>query len=117
MPPSVDVIVRPDVRAEQSTRSALSTAQVQHMLVSRPGWSLEQADTQGAHICKTYRFANYFETMAFVNAVAYIAHREDHHPDLSVHYNRCVVQLNTHDVGGLSATDMSMAQAIDALVG
>ena len=65
---------------------------------------------------KTYRFSNYHETMAFVNAVAFIAHAQDHHPDLSVHYGRCVVRLNTHDVAGISATDIDCATRIDALL-
>ena len=54
--------------------------------------------------------------MAFVNAVAFIAHAQDHHPDLSVHYNRCVVSLNTHDAGGISATDIECARKMDALL-
>ena len=65
---------------------------------------------------KTYPFANYYETIAFVNALAFIAHTQDHHPDLSVHYNRCGVRLNTHDVGGLSVTDFDCAARIDALL-
>ena len=75
-------------------------------------------DQRGAQvaIAKTYHFAIYFETMAFVNAVAFIAHAQDHHPDLSVHYNRCVVSLNTHDVGGISATDIECARKMDALL-
>ena len=62
------------------------------------------------------RFANYFETIAFVNALALVAHTQDHHPDLSVHYNRCVVRFNTHDVGGISATDFDCAAQADALL-
>ena len=54
--------------------------------------------------------------MAFVNGVALIAHTQDHHPDLSVHYNRCVVRFNTHDVKGLSATDFECARRIEALL-
>ena len=65
---------------------------------------------------KIYRFTNYFETIAFVNGIALIAHVQDHHPDLSVHYNRCVVRLNTHDVKGLSSSDFESASRIDALL-
>jgi 4a-hydroxytetrahydrobiopterin dehydratase len=64
---------------------------------------------------KTFHFTNYYQTMAFVNALAFIAHVQDHHPDLSVHYNRCVVRFNTHDVGGITATDFECATQIDAL--
>jgi 4a-hydroxytetrahydrobiopterin dehydratase len=55
--------------------------------------------------------------MAFVNAVAWIAHGEDHHPDLSVHYNRCVVRYSTHAVGGLTDNDFICAAKVNALVG
>ena len=78
-------------------------------------WKLV-CDGPSEAIEKTYTFANYFETIAFVNAVAFIAHVQDHHPELSVHYNRCVVRFNTHDVGGISASDFDCAAQIDALV-
>jgi 4a-hydroxytetrahydrobiopterin dehydratase len=65
---------------------------------------------------KTYTFANYHETISFVNAVAFIANAQDHHPDLSVHYNRCVVRFNTHDVQGISDSDFECAALVDALV-
>jgi 4a-hydroxytetrahydrobiopterin dehydratase len=64
---------------------------------------------------KTFRFANYHETMAFVNAVAYIAHREDHHPDLGVHYNRCDVEWSTHDAGGVTLNDCICAAKVECL--
>jgi 4a-hydroxytetrahydrobiopterin dehydratase len=54
--------------------------------------------------------------MAFVNAVASIAHREDHHPDLEVHYDRCVVSYSTHDVGGLSLNDFICAVKVEDLL-
>jgi 4a-hydroxytetrahydrobiopterin dehydratase len=75
------------------------------------GWKLMDGALE-----KTYRFANFHETMAFVNALAWIAHREDHHPDLTVSYNRCTVRFNTHDVGGISASDFVCAAAVDALL-
>lgn len=97
----------------QQKRSALSTDQVNTLLASIDGWSL-QADS--AAISKTYRFVNFYETMAFVNAVALIAHQQDHHPDLEVGYNRCKVSLNTHDVNGISETDIDCARRIEALL-
>ena len=97
------------------TRRALTATEVVAKLAQLEGWSLSG---DGAHVAieKTYRFANYHETIAFVNAVAFIAHAEDHHPDLSVHYDRCVVRLNTHDVGGISPTDIDCATRFDALL-
>lgn len=70
----------------------------------------------GGAIEKTFSFKNYFETIAFVNALAWICHAEDHHPDLAVSYNRCVVRFNTHDVGGVSVNDFICAAKADALV-
>ena len=97
------------------TRRALTATEIVAKLVNLPGWQLS-GDGADVAIEKTYRFANYHETMAFVNAVAFIAHAQDHHPDLSVHYGRCVVRLNTHDVAGISATDIDCATRIDALL-
>jgi 4a-hydroxytetrahydrobiopterin dehydratase len=99
----------------QHQRRALGATEVVTQLAQLPGWQLH-GDGADVAIEKTYTFANYHETMAFVNAVAFIAHAEDHHPDLSVHYGRCVVRLNTHDVGGISATDIDCATRIDALL-
>lgn len=97
------------------TRRALTATEVVAKLAQFDGWSLT-GDGANVAIEKTYRFANYHETIAFVNAVAFIAHTEDHHPDLSVHYDRCVVRLNTHDVAGLSASDFDCATRFDALL-
>ena len=74
------------------------------------------AKVQGDAIAKSYAFANYYETMAFVNALALIAHQQDHHPDLTVSYGRCGVRRNTHDVNGISSTDIECARRIDALL-
>ena len=97
------------------TRRALSATEIVVKLTELPGWQLS-GDGADVAIEKTYRFANYHETMAFVNAVAFIAHAQDHHPDLSVHYNRCVVRLNTHDVQGISITDIECAAQFDQLL-
>ena len=64
---------------------------------------------------KAWSFKNYYETLAFVNAVAWIVHGEDHHPDLSVGYNRCRVEFSTHSIGGISENDFICAAKIEAL--
>lgn len=97
------------------TRRALTATEVVAGLAKLEGWSLS-GDGANVAIEKTYRFANYYETISFVNALAFIANAQDHHPDLSVHYNRCVVRLNTHDVNGISSTDFECAAQLDALV-
>ena len=96
-------------------RRALTAPEVVAKLAQLEGWQLSGDGAQVA-IEKTYRFANYYETISFVNAVAFIANAEDHHPDLSVHYDRCVVRLNTHDVQGISASDIECAARFDALL-
>ena len=96
-------------------RRALRPTEIVSRLAALPGWTLA-GDGADVAIEKTYTFANYHETIAFVNAVAFIAHRQDHHPGLSVHYARCVVRWNTHDVQGLSETDFACAAQVDALL-
>ncbi len=78
--------------------------------------TLDDWQRQGNFITKIYQFKNYHDTMAFVNATAWISHREDHHPDLTVGYNRCSVSYSTHAIGGLSENDFICAAKIDALL-
>ena len=104
---------RKDWRGVQ--RRALSPTEVVTRLAATTGWQLAGNGADVA-IEKTCTFANYHETMAFVNAVAFIAHAQDHHPDLSVHYSRCVVRFSTHDVGGISETDFDCAAMVDGLL-
>jgi 4a-hydroxytetrahydrobiopterin dehydratase len=86
---------------------------VRSLLPQAPGWSL---DPSGESISRTYSFRNFYETMAFVNAVAWLAHREDHHPELEVSYRSCRVRYRTHAVGGLSENDFICAARIDRLL-
>lgn len=74
------------------------------------GWTLD-----GDAIGRTFRFSDYRRTIAFVNAVAELAEREDHHPDLLVGYGRCTVRWSTHSAGGVSLNDFVCAAATDAL--
>lgn len=96
-------------------RRALTATEIVANLAKTEGWKLT-GDGSSVAIEKTFTFKNYYQTMAFVNAVAFIAHVQDHHPDLFVHYGRCVVRFNTHDVGGLSVTDFDCATQIEALL-
>jgi len=90
--------------------AAFSDAQARDMLGKLKGWSLEHGK-----LVKLYPFGNYHQTMAFVNALAWISHREDHHPDLEVGYNKCRVSYSTHAVNGLSENDFICAAKCDAL--
>jgi 4a-hydroxytetrahydrobiopterin dehydratase len=88
----------------------LTPAQAQPMLKSLKGWVIEDGK-----LAKLYPFGNYYQTMAFANALAWISHREDHHPDLTVGYNKCRVEYYTHAIGGLSENDFICAAKCDAL--
>ncbi len=81
-------------------------------LLSRvPGWSLEEQE-----IRKTFTFKNYYETVSFVNAVVWIAHEEDHHPDIQFSYKTCLIRYSTHAIKGLSENDFICAAKINQLL-
>lgn len=92
----------------------LSDAEIQQHLAAVDNWTL-----QDGKIVKTFSFKNYYETLAFVNAIAYVIHADDHHPELVVTYNRCVAKFDTHSVnggrGGISENDFICAAKIDAI--
>jgi 4a-hydroxytetrahydrobiopterin dehydratase len=85
---------------------ALDAEAAKRLLAGLNGWTL--ADN-------TISFGNHYETMAFVNAVAWVSHREDHHPELTVGYADCRVRYWTHAIGGLSENDFICAAKVDRL--
>lgn len=85
--------------------------EIRSHLAEVPGWH-----TANGSIEKTFVFRNWLETLAFVNALAWICHTEDHHPELAVAYDRCVVRFNTHAVNGVSINDFICAAKANALV-
>lgn len=92
--------------------SLLTTAESGALLAQVPGW---QCTENNAAIGQLFKFANYHQTIAFVNAVAWIAHQQDHHPDMLVSYNTCTITFTTHSVGGLTENDFICAAHINAL--
>src|SRR5574339_1021499 len=84
----------------------LDISRVQELLAQVPEWQLA-GDSKS--ISRLFRFSDFHKTMAFVNALAWIAHQEDHHPDLEVGYSRCTVRYSTHAVQGLSINDFICA--------
>jgi len=90
--------------------AALDSAALGAQLAELPGWRVES----GA-IARTFAFADYYETLAFVNALAFIVHREDHHPDLDIRYDRCTVRFSTHSAGGITENDFICAAKADAV--
>ena len=89
----------------------LTSTEIASLLKALHGWSVVDGK-----LGKNFEFRNYHETMAFVNATAWISHREDHHPDLAVGYNKCRVDYITHAISGLSENDFICAAKIDALL-
>lgn len=75
-----------------------------------------QTSADGKRISRIFRFKNYYQTIAFVNAIAWVSHHEDHHPDLEVGYSLCTVHYSTHAIDGLSENDFICAAKIDALL-
>jgi 4a-hydroxytetrahydrobiopterin dehydratase len=93
---------------------ALSISRAEQALAGLDGdWSLA---ADGRELRREFRFPDFHHTMAFVNAVAWIAHRADHHPELEVGYGRCSVRWSTHAAGGLTGKDFDAAARVDALV-
>lgn len=98
-------------RACAGKPAAVDEAQIRTFLSELPGW-----ERHGGEISKTFRFQNYYETMSFVNATAWVSNREDHHPDMEVGYNKCTIHYSTHSVGGLSENDFICAAKIEQLM-
>lgn len=89
----------------------LTAERIAELLSLLAGW-----ETSDGELTKTFLFDSYYQTIAFVNAIAFIAHREDHHPDLFVGYNRCRIRYSTHSVGGLSLNDFICAGKVERLM-
>lgn len=94
--------------------AALNATQVAEYLAAVDGWQQD-----GTRITRAFKFSDYYETLAFINAIAYVIHAEDHHPELTVTYNRCVVKFDTHTAndgrGGISENDFICAAKVDAI--
>ncbi len=88
----------------------LKPDEIEDLLAGLKGWQ----QVEGL-IAKTYAFKDHYQTLAFVNAVAWISHREDHHPDMTIGYKECRIAYVTHAVGGLSENDFICAAKVDAL--
>ncbi|MGN6367927.1 MAG: 4a-hydroxytetrahydrobiopterin dehydratase [Phycisphaerae bacterium] len=90
---------------------ALTDAQINLLLPEVPNWSIVNNVLH-----RTFKFKNYYEALAFVNATAFISHREDHHPDIDLGYNKVTMRYSTHSVGGLSENDFICAAKINQLL-
>ena len=90
----------------------LSEAEVESALAVLPGWS-----RSGDEIEKTFERNSFADAIAFVVRVGFLAEAADHHPDLDIRWRTVLVALSTHDAGGLTGLDLSMAASIDEAAG
>jgi 4a-hydroxytetrahydrobiopterin dehydratase len=91
-------------KLDETTRATLTT--------KLPDWQLA-----GEHLKRSFRFKDFNEAWGFMSRVALLAEAQDHHPEWFNVYNKVDIALTTHDAGGLSAHDVRLAKAIDALIG
>jgi 4a-hydroxytetrahydrobiopterin dehydratase len=90
-------------------RSKLSDVEIHRALAGLNGWS-----RRGDALVKTFNFPRFADGIAFVNRVARIADDMDHHPDIDIRYTRVTMTLSTHDAGGVTKADFTLAQRIEA---
>ena len=91
---------------------ALTADEIKHYMKDIIDWTVSE---DHRHIMRNLSFKNFYHTMSFVNAVAFIANQENHHPDLEIGYNYCHIKFTTHAVKGLTKNDFICAAKIDAL--
>ena len=90
----------------------LDTYALAALTAELPGWRVE-----GEHLKRSYRFRDFSQAWGFMNRVALLAEAQEHHPEWFNVYNKVDIALTTHDAGGLSARDVKLAKAIDAMTG
>jgi len=90
----------------------LSDDEIRARLAAHPAWSLE-----GGKLRRSVRFNSFVEAFGFISQLALWAEKLNHHPELYNSYNRVVIDLTTHDAGGITTRDFALAEKIDALLG
>jgi 4a-hydroxytetrahydrobiopterin dehydratase len=111
----VSILVQKSCKHLEKGTPPLSSEETNRLLKElHEDWA--QIDANPPELQRSLKFKNYYETIAFVNALAWVAHQDDHHPDIEVSYNRCVVHYSTHSIGGISENDFICAAKIDALL-
>ena len=89
----------------------LEESQILEYLKGLSGWTYENGV-----ITKTFQCKNYYETVSFINAVAWIAHTEDHHPEITFGYKKCRIDYATHSIKGISENDFICAAKVEKLL-
>jgi 4a-hydroxytetrahydrobiopterin dehydratase len=98
-------------KAYTKSDAPLNPNQVSELIKQLDGWT-----KNGMSIERSFKFDNHYEVISFVNAVAWISHRQDHHPEIAIGYNKCAVEYTTHAVNGLSKNDFICAAKVDELL-
>jgi 4a-hydroxytetrahydrobiopterin dehydratase len=106
------MLVQKKCQACEGGVGKLTENQSESLLPQVPEWRIVNGELR-----REFKFKNYYEAMAFVNATAWVSHRENHHPDMEVGYNKVVMRYSTHAVGGLTENDFICAAKIDQIVG
>lgn len=90
----------------------LTTADIKELMNAVIDWGVTTNQTV---LTKKFSFKNYYQTISFVNAVAWIVHQQNHHPEITINYNSCSIQFSTHSINALSLNDFICAARIDAI--
>lgn len=90
----------------------LSEDEIKQLQVQIKNWQISE-DNKWIH--RRFSFKNFYQTMAFVNAIAWFSHQENHHPDMEIGYNYCMIKYSTHAINGLSKNDFICAAKVDSL--
>lgn len=106
-----DLLKKKCVPCEDKSIKPLNRADAEDYLIEVPGWAL---DEEAKKISKEFKFKDFIGAINFVERVADVAEMEDHHPDIHVYYNKVVLELWTHAIGGLSENDFIVAAKVDA---
>lgn len=94
----------------QANYMALTQTQVKEKLQALPDWT-----TDGETISRTFKFKDFIGSIDFVNKLVEPAEAAGHHPDITISYNKVIIDLTTHDAGGITQKDFDLAQIISQL--
>jgi len=112
--PNIDLL---GLSCKNYTKNELkfSTAKIKELLKLVSGWEVNQSTDESAipFIYRDFKFKDYYQTLAFINAVVWIVHQEDHHPEITIRYNTCHIEFSTHSIKGLSLNDFICAAKIN----
>jgi 4a-hydroxytetrahydrobiopterin dehydratase len=109
---AMDSLLEQHCKPLQDKSCCLDDTAVDSYLQQVPGWSVNSKGGLNKH----FKFKNFHETVAFINAMAWIANSEDHHPDIEAGYNNCKLTFKTHSIGCISVNDFICAAKVNALV-